>query len=85
MITKRSQKGLGLLNSDENTEAYIELNLRIQEGVGFRQHDKWKEFYSLTISSVIRHGHLPLQKFTGRNPVGRKKKSVLLSPQVLLY
>lgn len=40
MIIENSLAGVELLNSDEDTEAYIELNQRIQKGVGFRQHDK---------------------------------------------
>lgn len=44
MTTEKGQAGVGLLNSNENTEAYIELNLRIQKNLGFRQHDKWEDF-----------------------------------------
>ena len=87
MATEKSQAGLQLLNSNENTEAFIELNLRIQKGVGFRQHDKLGDFTPLTISSVIGHGHLLSQKSIGCNPTGGKRhaKSVFLFPQVLLY
>lgn len=59
------------------SEAYIELNLRIQKGVGFRLHDKWGDFTPLTISSVMGHGHLLSPKSIRCNPPGGKIRSVV--------
>lgn len=70
MAFDRSRADLGLLNSNESPVAGIELNLRIQKGMGFRQRDKWGDFTPLTISSVIRHGHWLSQKSIGYNPLG---------------